>query len=136
MFKISAFQDLGRAYGLTDYESLMGEVRANDTRTSLPEDLPRPDGVRFSDIPPVERGLWKYSPTRHIYHALKLLKEGADMDRAVKHLVDSTDFWNLRTGRLAVIMAYLRETTADNEHWREYQNHLSSLAIGVENWKA
>lgn len=136
MFKISAFQDLGRAYGLTDYESLMGAVRANDTRTSLPEDLPRPDGVRFADIPPVERGLWKYSPTRHIYHALKLLKEGADMDRAVKHLVDSTDFWNLRTGRLAVIMAYLRETTAGNEHWREYQIHLSSLAIGVENWKA
>lgn len=137
MFKISAFQDLGRAYGLADYESLMGEVRANDTRTALPEDLPRPDGVRFADVSPVERGLWKYSPTRHIYHALKLLQqEGADMDRAVKHLVDSTDFWNLRTGRLAVILAYLREVTAGNEHWREYQDHLSSLAIGVENWKA
>ena len=39
MFKISAFQDLGRAYGLADYESLMGPVRANDTRTSLPEEL-------------------------------------------------------------------------------------------------
>lgn len=136
MFKISAFQDLGRAYGLTDYESLMGEVRANDTRTTLPEDLPRPDSIRFADIPPAERGLWKFSPTRHIYYALKLLKEGADMDRAVKHLVDSTDFWSLRTSRLAVILAYLREITAGNEHWRVYQNHLSSLSIGVENWKA
>lgn len=136
MFKISAFQDLGRAYGLTDYESLMGEVRANNTRTSLPEELPRPDNDRFADISPAERNLWKNSPTRHVYHALKLLREGADMDRAVKHLVDSTDFQNLRTGRLAVILAYLREITADNEHWGEYQKHLSSLAIGVENWRA
>jgi adenine-specific DNA methylase len=136
MFKISAFQDLGRAYGLADYESLMGAVRANDTRTSLPEELPRPDSVRFADISPAERNLWKNSPTRHVYHALKLLREGANMDRAVKHLVDSTDFWNLRTSRLAVILAYLREITADNEHWGDYQKHLSSLAIGVENWRA
>jgi hypothetical protein len=116
----------------------MGEVRANDTRTALPEDLPRPDGVRFADVSPVERSLWKYSPTRHIYHALKLLQqEGADMDRAVKHLVDFTeDFWNRRHTHLAVIIAYLHEVTAGNEHWREYQDHLSSLAIGVENWKA
>ncbi len=136
MFKISAFQDLGRAYGLTDYESLLGPVRANNTRTTLPVELARPDGVRFADIAPAERGLWKYSPTRHIYHALKLLKEGADMDRAVKHLVDSTDFWNLRNSRLAVILAYLREITAGNAHWGEYQNHLTALAIGIENWKA
>ena len=56
-------------------------------------------------MPASERTLWGYSPTRHIYHALKLLAEGADMDRAVKHLVDSTDFWNLRTSRLAVILS-------------------------------
>jgi len=136
MFKISAFQDLGRAYGLADYESLMGPVRANDSRTVLPEELPRPDAIRFVDISPAERGLWRYSPTRQQYNSLKLLKEGADMDRAVKHLVDSTDFWNTRTSRLAVILAYLRETTAGNNHWREYQDPLAALAIGVENWKA
>jgi hypothetical protein len=136
MFKISAFQDLGRAYGLTDYENLMGPVRANDTRTALPEELPRPDAVRFVDIPPAERSLWRYSPTRQLYYSLKLLKEEANMDRAVKHLVDSTDFWNIRTSRLAVILAYLLETTDDNKHWRKYQNHLAALAISVENWKA
>ena len=114
MFKISAFQDLGRAYGLADYESLMGPVRTNDSRTILPEELPRPDATRFVDIDPAERALWGYSPTRHLYHSLKLLAEGADMDRAVKHLVDSTDFWNIRTGRLAVILAYLLEVTAFN----------------------
>jgi len=137
MFKISAFQDLGRAYGLADYESLMGPVRANDSRTVLPEELPRPDITRFADVTPAERGLWKYSPTRHLYHSLKLLKEGAEMDRAVKHLVDCTeDFWNRRHSHLAVILAYLREATAGNSHWREYQDHLASLAIGVENWRA
>ncbi len=58
------------------------------------------------------------------------------MDRAVKHLVDSTDFWNIRTSRLAVILTYLIEITADNNHWQEYQNHLMALTIGVENWTA
>ena len=136
MFKISAFQDLGRAYGLTDYESLMGPVRANDSRTVFPEELPRPDPTRFTDIAPAERGLWKYSPTRQLYHALKLLAEGAGMDRAIKHLVDSTDFWNIRTSRLAVVLAYLREATAGNTNWHEYQDHIAALAMGVENWRA
>jgi putative DNA methylase len=136
MFKISAFQDLGRAYGLADYESLMATVRANDSRTILPEELQRPDATRFADIAPADRTLWKYSPTRQLYHALKLLAERADMDRAVKHLVDSTDFWNIRSSRLVVILAYLREASATNSHWRDYQNHLTSLAIAIENWRA
>jgi len=136
MFRIGAFQDLGRAYGLSDYEILMGPVRANDTRTALPEELSDVDTIRFFDIPPEERGLWLHSTLRHVYLGLTLLKEGAGLDRAVKHLVDSTDFWNLRTSRLAVILTYLRETTGNNDHWGGYQDHLMSLAIAIENWKA
>lgn len=132
VFKLGAFQDLGRAYGLVDYESLLGPTRANDTRTSLPEELPRPDALRFDEVPSSDRGLWRYSPTRHIYYALKLLAEGADAERAVKHLVDSTDFWNLRTTRLAAILGYLQETTAHLSHWAPYQDALTQLAIGVE----
>jgi len=83
-----------------------------------------------------DRTQWCYSPTRHIYHALKLLEGGADVERAVKHLVDSTDFWNIRTARLSVILSYLKETTATIPHWEPYQNPLASLEIGVEHWKA
>lgn len=132
VFKIGAFQDLGRAYGLSDYEVLMGPTRANDSRTKLPEELPRTDGSRFEDVPASDRGLWANTPTRHIYHALKLLQGGAEIDRAVKHLVDATDFWNIRSSRLAPIIAYLRETTADLEAWGPYQHCLAELAIGVE----
>lgn len=132
VFKLGAFQDLGRAYGLVDYESLLGPTRANDTRTSLPEELPRPEALRFDEVPSSDRGLWRYSPTRHIYHALKLLADGADAERAVKHLVDSTDFWNLRTTRLAVVLAYLQEMTAQLSHWAVYKDALAQLAIGVE----
>ena len=132
VFKLGAFQDLGRAYGLVDYESLLGPTRANDTRTSLPEELPRPEALRFDEVPSSDRGVWRYSPTRHIYHALKLLADGADAERAVKHLVDSTDFWNLRTTRLAAILGYLQETTAHLPHWAPYQEALTQLAIGVE----
>ena len=136
MFKIGAFQDLGQAYGLAAYEDLLGPVRANNTQTRLPDEMPRPDSIRFDDVSPAERGQWRYSPLRHIYHALKLLYEGADMDRAIKHLVNSTDFWNLRTSHLAVILAFLEETTADNPHWAGYHKHLAALAISIENWKA
>jgi hypothetical protein len=132
VFKLGAFQDLGRAYGLADYESLLGPTRANDTRTALPEELPRPDALRFDAVPASDRVLWRYSPTRHLYHALKLLRDGAEVERAVKHLVDSTDFWNLRTTRLAAILGYLREVTAHNAHWEAYQVVLAQLAIGVE----
>lgn len=133
MFKIGAFQDLGRAYGLPAYEDLMGPTKANDSRTKLPKELPRPDATRFEDVPASERGLWVNSPTRHIYHALKLLAGGAEVDRAVKHLIDTTDFWNTRSTRLAAIMAYLQEITAGLEHWAPYEDHLAALAIGVEN---
>lgn len=132
VFKLGAFQDLGRAYGLVDYEGLLGPTRANDTRTSLPEELPRPDALRFDEVPSTDRGIWRHSPTRHIYHALKLLQGGAEVERAVKHLVDSTDFWNLRTTRLAVILSYMQETTAHLPHWAAYQDALTQLAIGVE----
>lgn len=120
---------------MADYESLLGPTRANDTRTALPEELPRPDAVRFDEVPASDRGLWRYSPTRHIYHALKLLADGADVERAVKHLVDSTDFWNLRTTRLAAILGYLQEVTAHNAHWAGYQDALAQLAIGVEHYR-
>lgn len=133
VFKIGAFQDLGRAYGLTAYEDLMGPTKANDSRTKLPKELPRPDAIRFEEVPASDRGLWSNSPTRHIYHALKLLAGGAEIDRAVKHLVDTTDFWNTRSTRLAPIIAYLQETTAGLEHWASYEDHLAALVIGVEN---
>lgn len=87
--KLGAFQDLGRAYGLADYEKLLGPVRANATRTALPEELPRPDSLRFDEVPAADRGLWRYSATRHLYHALKLLQGAADPERAVKHLVEA-----------------------------------------------
>jgi len=135
VFKIGAFQDLGRAYGLSDYEDLMGPVRANDTRTRLPEELPRPDAIRFDAVPATDRNLWRHSPLRHIYHALGLLRTGATMDRAIKHLADTTDFWNIRSTRLIPILSYLREITARLSHWKTYQDHLEALQLAVEHWK-
>ena len=82
-------------------------------------------------MPSPDRGLWHFSPTRHIYHALKLLADSADAERAVKHLLDSTDFWNLRTTRLAVVLAYLQEMKAQLPHWAVYKDALAQLAIGA-----
>jgi hypothetical protein len=47
--------------------------------------------------------------------------------------IDTTDFWNTRSTRLAAIIAYLQATTAQLEHWAPYKDQLAVLAIGVEN---
>ena len=133
--KLGAFQDLGRAYGVPDYESLLGPAQANNARTKLPHEFPRPDATRFSDVSPSDRGAWKHSPTRHLYHALRLLQDGADVERAMKHVVDTTDFQNIRP-RLIVILAYLRSVTAYVSHWKDYRDSLESLAIGIENYRS
>jgi hypothetical protein len=109
--KIGAFQDLGRAYGIADYEALLGPVKANEARTKLPAEFPRPDHTRWDDIPANEREQFAHSITRHIYHALNLLGDGAESDRAVKHLVDSTNFWQDRHGKHLVILGYLYQIT-------------------------
>ena len=133
VFKIGAFQDLGRAYGLGRLRRIDGSDQGQRFAYQAAQGTAAPDAIRFEDVPASERGLWVNSPTRHIYHALKLLAGGAEIDRAVKHLVDTTDFWNTRSTRLAPIIAYLQETTAGLEHWAPYQDHLAALAIGVEN---
>ena len=58
------------------------------------------------------------------------------MDRAVKHLVDSTDFWNIRSGQLAVILSYLLEIIDGLEHWHFYRHHIDAPSIGVAKWRA
>ena len=135
--KIGAFQDLGRAYGLLDSRVLLGPILANNTHTKLPGEFQQLNAnERFILIPASDRKKWIYSPTRHIYHALKLMERGAKVERAVKHLVDYTDFWNMRTSRLAVIISYLKTTTASIPHWEPYQNSLASLEISVQNFRA
>ena len=63
VFRLGAFQDLGKAYGLADYEDLLGPSRANETRAKLPHELPRPDARRFDEVPAHDRSLWRHSPT-------------------------------------------------------------------------
>jgi len=134
--KIGAFQDLGRAYGIADYEALLGPVLANEARSKLPEEFPRPDLARWDDVPANERNLFPHSVTRHLYHALKMLAEGADADRTVKHLVDCTNFWSERQGKHLVILAYLYQTTGTNEAWDLLRPQLQTLRLAVENHRA
>jgi hypothetical protein len=134
--KIGAFQDLGRAYGIADYEDLLGPVVANDARSKLPNEFPRADLARWDDVPANERSQFSHSVTRHLYHALKMLAEGADADRAVKHLVDSTNFWSERQSKHLVILAYLYQTTGTNEAWNDLRPQLQTLRLAVENHRA
>jgi hypothetical protein len=57
------------------------------------------------------------------------------MDRAIKHLVDTTDFWNIRSTRLIPILSYLWQITAHLPGWQPYQDPFAALQIAVEHWK-
>ena len=134
--KIGAFQDLGRAYGIANYEELLGPVVANDARSKLPTEFSRPDLTRWDDVPANERASFSHSITRHLYHALKQLAEGADSDRAVKHLVDCTSFWPDRQGKHLVLLAYLYQTTHTNAAWSDLSSQIQTLRLAVENHRA
>lgn len=134
--KIGAFQDLGRAYGIADYEALLGPVKANEARTKLPAEFPRPDLTRWDDLPATERDQFDHCITRHIYHALQLLGDGAESDRAVKHLVDSTNFWQDRQGKHLVILGYLYQITQPITAWDDIRPHLQTLRLAVENHRS
>ena len=134
--KIGAFQDLGRAYGITDYEALLGQVQANEARTKLPAEFPRPDSTRWEDLPANERDQFAHSITRHVYHALQLLGAGAEADRAVKHLVDSTNFWQERQGKHLVILGYLYQATEAIPAWADTRAYIQTLRLAVENHRA
>ena len=134
--KIGAFQDLGRAYGIADYEALLGPVKANEARTKLPAEFPRPDLTRWDDILANERDQFAHSITRHIYHALQLLGGGAESDRAVKHLVDSTNFWQDRHGKHLVILGYLYQVTQPIAAWADIRPLIQTLRLAVENHRA
>ena len=100
--------------GYTNTDYLLAAQAAAEVVTGYA----RIDGVDLEaelHTPNAERG----------YHALKLLAGGADVERAVKHLVDSIDFWNIRTTRLAAILSYLRGVTQGNPHWEPYQDLLA-----------
>ena len=134
--KIGAFQDLGRAYGIAEYEELLGPVRANEARTKLPQEFPRPDLTRWDDLPANERDQFNHSVTRNLYHALKLLQDGAESERAVKHLTDSTDFWNDREGKHLVLLGYFYETAATIAAWEPLRPIIQTLRLAVENHRA
>jgi len=134
--KIGAFQDLGRAYGIADYEALLGPVKANQARTKLPAEFPRPDVTRWDDIPANEREQFSHSITRHVFHALQLLGDGAESDRAVKHLVDSTNFWQDRQGKHLVILGYLYQITEPIDAWADIRPLIQTLRLAVENHRA
>ncbi len=136
--KIGAFQDLGRAYGIAtnEYEALLGPLTANEARTKLPAEFPRPDLTRWDDLPATERDQFSHSITRHIYHALQLLSGGADAERAVKHLVDCTNFWPDREGKHLVLLGYLYQITEPILAWADIRSQIQTLRLAVENHRA
>ena len=134
--KIGAFQDLGRAYGIADYEALLGPIKANEVRTKLPSELPRPDMTRWDDVPANERDLFAHCATRHLYHAVQLLEDGAEAERAVKHLLDSTNFWADRQGKHLVLLGYVYQTTEPIPAWKDVRPLIQTLRLAVENHRA
>jgi hypothetical protein len=65
-----------------------------------------------------------------------LLGDGAESDRAVKHLVDSTNFWQNRQGKHLVILGYLYQITESIAAWADIRSPIQTLRLAVENHRA
>jgi adenine-specific DNA methylase len=131
--KVGTFQDLAKAYGLSESSELLGRAEANAARSKLPAEFSRPDATRWEDVPAGQRGEFPHSVTRQLYHALKLLGDGADAERAVKHLVETTNFWAERQTRHLVLLGYIHQATEPNEAWAEVRPLVQTLRLAVEN---
>ena len=90
----------------------------------------------WDDVPPADRDSFAHCVTRHLYHAISLLAGGADSERAVKHLVDCTNFWEDRHSQHLVLLGYLYQTTQSIEAWNELRPHVQTLRLAVENHRA
>jgi hypothetical protein len=134
--RIGTFQDLGRAYGIGNYEDLLGPVVANNARTKLPTEFGRPDMTRWEEVPASDRDNFAHSVTRHLYYAISLLSNGADSERAVKHLVDCTNFWEDRHSKHLVLLSYVYQTTEPIAAWNELRPIVQTLRLAVENHRA
>ena len=133
---IGMFQDLGRAYGIADYEGLLGPVKANATRTKLPTEFTKPDLMRWIELPTNKREEFDHSVTRQLYYAISLLTKQADIERAVKHLVDTTNFWEERQAKHLVILGYLYQCTESITAWNDLRSSIQALRLAVENHRA
>ena len=114
--------------------SLMGPTRANDTREpSCPRNCPGRRRSASRTCPHPSAGLWVHSPpgistTRSSY-----------WPEARRSTGRSSIWWTPLTSGIRARPAsrrssrYLQEITAELDHWAEYQDHLATLAIGVEN---
>jgi hypothetical protein len=74
--------------------------------------------------------------TRHLYHALQLLGAGAESDRAVKPLMDSTNFWQDRHGKHLVLLGFLYQITEPIAAWAEIRPLIQTLRLAAENHRA
>jgi hypothetical protein len=112
----------------------MGPQKANQARTKLPNEFARADRTRFAELTSEQRGQFEHSVTRHLCHALWLLVDDeAEMDAALKHLVDCTNFWREYRTRHLVLLRYIEQLTSNNPDWERYQNAIDALKIGIEN---
>lgn len=65
-----------------------------------------------------------------------MLGGGAESDRAVKHLVDSTNFWQDRHGKHLVLLGYLYQITEPIPAWADLRPLIQTLRLAVENHRA
>jgi hypothetical protein len=130
---VTGFFSIG---GIARYDALLGAIQANEARSKLPAQFPRLDFTRWDDLPANERDQFDHCATRHLYHALQLLGDGAESDRAVKHLVDSTNFWQNRQGKHLVILGYLYQITESIAAWADIRSPIQTLRLAVENHRA
>lgn len=127
IYQLSAYQELARGFGVSEYTDMLGSTKANTARLKTPKEFAMKnlnDSSAFGN-----------SLLRNILVAIHLGLKEEDTSKGRNWLkTEVTDYWNKRSS-IIEILNYLSKTEyIDNmEHWRECAHEAFILKNLVEN---
>lgn len=127
VYRLSAYQELGRGFGVSEYSNMMENTRANKARLKTASELAMKysnDGSKFGN-----------SVIRNILIALYKSVKDEDSTKGKAWLKNEVDnYWNERS-KIIAILEYIStlENIENMKHWKEDAKYAKILAELIKN---
>lgn len=126
---LGSFQELGRGFGVRDYDDLLGSTKSNAARLKIP--------TEFKANKAFEDGLGKYLVGQLLlaigFSAKKdNVQEGCSYLKS--HYADNNEYWSLRS-RMVDILEFMSKVkgNANVAYWQDIAEYIVMLKEAVRN---